>query len=118
MRLLIALILLLMAVPVQAVDLTFGWTPNTDITEGYRLYESLGGDAALVTEITEREAATVTINQADEQDCHTYYLTAYAGALESAPSDTATWCPDSEIPGVVVRPGKPGAFMIIVTPVQ
>jgi len=102
----------------QAEQLNFQWTPNSDSTQGYYLYETNGSDRELLLTLDNQNTSTAQLEQVDDGNCHTYFLTAYNENLESEPSDTATWCPDSEIPGVVVRPGKPATFMITITPVQ
>lgn len=116
--LLAVLFVFFIAFPVLAEQLSFSWTPNTDITEGYNIYETLGTEEVQVGQAVGRETNTITIDITDTGECRTFFSRAYAGVLESEASDTATWCPDTEIPAPVVRPDKATSFMITITPVQ
>ena len=95
----------------KAQDLTFGWTPNTDDTEGYYLYTTDGSSRTRVQTVPGIATERTTYTQEDESSCVTFFLTAFNDDMESAPSDTATWCP-GEIPVVTIRPGQPTTFII------
>ena len=85
-KLLIALMLLLFAVPVMGATLTFTWTANTEPDlAGYLLYRN--GQYVKTVQASETSCTSESV-----EGLSVYYLTAFdTSANESEPSDVATY---------------------------
>ena len=114
MRYLIILSLLLLPTYASAVQIKATWQLNdpSEAVEGYILYErtEAGKDELLRVDASTNEAL-----HEHTGDCKTYLLTAYRGDIESYPA-VAAFCPEVELPPIVVRPGQPIIFNIMVQP--
>jgi hypothetical protein len=104
-------ILFLSAACANAVQVKATWEFNdpAEQVEGYILYErTIDGK----TELLRVDAQTNEAVHEHTGDCKTYLLTAYRGDIESHPA-VANFCPEVELPPIVVRPGQPIIFNIM-----
>ena len=95
-------LVLLIAGPAFATDITLQWDANTETDlAGYRVYQGNGGDLATFTRVQEIAAPTTsaTIKGLDNTS-HSFAVTAYNTAgMESAYSNIVT------IPAAPIAPG-------------
>jgi hypothetical protein len=106
------LVMLFSASCAHAVQIRATWEFNdpAEQVEGYILYErTVDGK----TELLRTDAQTNEAVHEHEGDCKTYLLTAYRGDIESYPA-VASFCPEVELPPIVVRPGQPIILNIMV----
>lgn len=90
MKVLIALVILLVALPAYAEQrVKFTWNANTDATTKYHLYMDKGTNPVLV--VDGRETTTCEFTITDESKDHVFSLTAANATLESAQSDYLVW---------------------------
>jgi len=101
------LVFVMCSLPISAaalqLEVTFEYTGAAD---GFTLWERTGGGK---TEVVSG-AGDVRQMQWDLADpgtaCHTYFLTAVSGGIHSEPSNAAAWCPETQLPDMIVRPGQ------------
>ena len=94
-------LVLLIAGPALAADVTLQWDANTESDlAGYRVYQGTGSDPATFTRVQQVAATTATIKGLDNTS-HSFAVTAYNTAgLESAYSNIVT------IPAAPSAPGS------------
>ena len=107
MKNLCVVVLLVCLLPALAaakkLQVTFEYTGDAD---GFTLWERTdGGKVEAVS--GPGDARRMQWELADPgTDCRTYFLTAMHSGVESLPSNAVAWCPETQLPDMVVRPGQ------------
>jgi len=106
-KLILAIVfLLLSSSPLYAADqtITFVWTPNTDVVEGYNIYASGTADGpwVLINDELIVETTYTHVYTEDVEGMRWFHCTASDGRNESLPSDVVDCMVDTIAPGAPV----------------
>ena len=91
------------ALAAKRLEVTFTYN---GVADGFTLWERTdGGKVEAVS--GPGDARRMQWELADPgTDCRTYFLTAMHDGVESLPSNAVAWCPETQLPDMVVRPGQ------------
>lgn len=103
----LVVIVILFAFPVvvsaETLEATFSWD-GADDPESFVMYErTVDGKTEVATVVgTER---VMTWDQDIGTNCHTFFMTAVVNGLHTNPSNPHAFCPDPQLPDMILRPG-------------
>lgn len=92
----------------ETITLNFGYEGDLTEIDGFIAWErTQGGMVAKVENIEPTALASVSFQDTLPADgsCRTYFVTTVKDFVYGNPSNVAGWCPDVNLPDMVVRPG-------------
>lgn len=116
-KLIATISILFLLLPTIGYGASASWT-YTDEVDGFRIYETTGEENILTLDNIPSEASEITLSVPDDGECHTYFIRAFKGEVESDNSNTALWCPPKEdiVPPILegIKVPKVLTFKIII----
>lgn len=102
----VLLIVLFFTSIVNGDTLRFAWDYSETI-DNFTIWERTAeGQVAALENIPPAAREATFDNAFATGQCRTYYIVANKGSISSLPSNAASWCKDTELPPMFVRPGQ------------